>query len=155
MLLLAACQPAVTPVVSDSGATQAALEEAAANLRRWNSTGMFDSVATLLLTEDHHSMPPNHPPISGRSDWLAWVKSLVGQVTVTDELVPGTRHYTFADSLVIETGGFVHRFVPASNAPPTIQAFSDTGKYMWQWRRTSSGWRIAAAIWNSNLTPRP
>lgn len=29
-----------------------------------------------------------------------------------------------------------------------------TGKYVWIWRRTPEGWRMATAIWNSDIAPR-
>jgi ketosteroid isomerase-like protein len=142
------------PMPIDAAATQATIEAVAANFRRWNGAGMFDSAAA-VLTEDHYSMPPNHPAISGRSNWLAWAESALAGGTLTDEPVAGSRRYTITDSLAIETGGYVLSFTPAQNAPPTVRAFSDTGKYLWQWRRIAGGWQLATAIWNSDLPPRP
>lgn len=149
--LLAACQ-AAAPKTIDTAATRAAIDASTARLSRGFETGQLDSSA-VLLTEDHFSMPPNHPAIAGRSEWLAWAKaSLVGGQW-SSVTTPESRHY--GDSLTVDRGRYVNTFVPAPDAPKTLRPVSDTGKYVWLWRKTSSGWQLAEAIWNSNAAPKP
>ncbi len=150
-LLVAACQPRPGNTV-DAAAAKAAIDAATTRLSRGFETGQLDSSAA-VLTEDHFSMPPNHPAIVGRSQWLAWATATLVGGKWTSVAAPESRHY--GDSLTVERGRYVNTFVPAANAPPTVHAVSDTGKYVWLWRRTPSGWQLAEAIWNSDATAKP
>ncbi len=149
--LFAGCQ-AGTPQPIDTAAVSAAIDDATARLSRGFETGQLDSSAA-VLTEDHYSMPPNHPPISGRSQWLDWSRATLVGGQWTSATKPESRLYS--DSLTIDRGRYVNTFVPAPGAPKTLQAISDTGKYVWLWRRTGNGWQLAEAIWNSNAAPKP
>jgi len=149
--LLAACQVG-SPKSPDIAAIKAAIDAATARLTRGFETGQLDSVAA-VLTEDHYSMPPNAPPISGRTQWLAWSESTLVGGQWTSVTTPEAR--TYGDSLTIERGRYVNTFTPAPDAPETLRPFSETGKYVWIWRRTGSDWQLAQAIWNSNAPPKP
>lgn len=150
-LFVAACQPRSSSTM-DTAATKAAIDTATARLSRGFETGQLDSSAA-VLTEDHFSMPPNHSPISGRAQWLAWSKATLVGGQWTSVVAPEFRHY--GDSLTVERGRYVNTFVPAANAPAAVRAISDTGKYVWLWRRTAGGWQLAEAIWNSNAAAQP
>lgn len=148
--LVAACQ-AGSPNPPDTAAIKGAIEAATARLERGFETGQLDSSAA-VLTEDHYSMPPNTPPMSGRAQWLTWAKATLVGGQWTSATTPESRAY--GDSLTIDRGRYVNTFTPAPNAPATLRPMSDTGKYVWIWRRTATGWQIAQAIWNSNATPK-
>lgn len=150
-LLLAGCQARV-PQPADTAAIKAAIDDASARLSQGFQTGQLDSSAT-VLTEDHYNMPPNHPPISGRSAWLEATRAMLVGGQWTSVTTPESRIY--GDSLTVDRGRYINTFVPASDAPKTLQPVSDTGKYVWLWKRTSSGWQLAEAIWNSNATSKP
>ena len=151
--LLAACRAsAPAPAVIDTSAIDAALDAATERFSRGFETGQLDSVAA-LFTEDHFSMPPHQPPVSGRSAWLAWSKAALVGGQWTSVAKPESRLY--GDSLTVERGRYVNTFVPAPDAPKTLRAISDTGKYVWIWRKSSEGWQLAEAIWNSNAAPIP
>jgi len=149
--LLAACQPA-TPRLLDTAAIRAAMDTATARLDRGFASGQLDSSAA-VLTDDHYSMPPNASPISGRANWLAWAKATLVGGQWTSAPTPESRIY--GDSISIERGRYVNTFTPAPNAPKTLRPISDSGKYVWIWRKTPSGWQVAQAIWNSNAAPKP
>jgi ketosteroid isomerase-like protein len=136
----------------DTAAIDSALDAATARVSRGFETGQVDSVAA-LFTEDHFSMPPNQPAISGRSQWLAWSKAALVGGQWTSVATSESRLY--GDSVTVDRGRYVNTFVPAPDAPKTRRAVSDTGKYVWIWRKTGEGWRLAAAIWNSNAAPTP
>ena len=150
-LLLAGCQAGASEAI-DTSATKAAIEATTANFSRWIQAGQLDSAAT-ILAEDTFNMPPNHAAIAGRAQWLAWAKSTLTGGTYSSAPVAESRHY--GDSLTVERGRYVNTFVPAPTAPKTIRAVSDTGKYVWVWKRTPDGWQIAEAIWNSDAAPKP
>ena len=148
--LLSACQPAA-PKPLDTEPIKTAIDAATARLGRGFASGQLDSSAA-VLTDDHYSMPPNAQPISGRAEWLAWAKAtLVGgkwtSVTTAESRIYG-------DSATIDRGRYVNTFTPAPNAPKALRPVSDTGKYVWIWRKTSSGWQLAQSIWNSNAAPK-
>ena len=147
--LLAGCQ-AAPPKAVDSAEIRNAIDLATARLSRGFEMGQMDSAAT-VLTEDHFSMPPNGPAVAGRSAWLAWTKAMMVGGQWTSVTTPEARYY--GDSLTVDRGRYVNIFVPAAGS--TVAAVSDTGKYVWLWKKTSSGWQLAEAIWNSNAAPRP
>lgn len=150
-LLLAACR-ASDPRPTDTAAIRAAIDDASARLSQGLRTGQLDASAA-VLTDDHYNMPPNHPPISGRSAWLAATRAMLAGGHWSSVTTPESRMY--GDSLTIDRGRYINTVVPASNAPGTLQPVSDTGKYVWLWRRTSRGWQLAEAIWNSNAALKP
>ena len=149
--LLVACQIASSRPV-DTASIRAAIDSATARLDRGFASGQLDSSAA-VLTDDHYGMPPNAPPISGRGNWLAWAKATLVGGQWTSAPSPESRLY--GDSVTIERGRYVNTFTPAPNAPSTLRPMSDTGKYVWIWRKTPNGWQLAAAIWNSNASPKP
>ena len=156
-VLLAACQTGTagtpgTPAPLDTASIRAALDTSTARLDRGFASGQLDSSAA-VLTDDHHSMPPNAPPISGRGNWLAWAKATLAGGQWTSTPTPESRVY--GDSVTIERGRYVNTFTPDPNGPKTLRPVSDTGKYLWIWRKKPSGWQLAQAIWNSNAPPKP
>jgi hypothetical protein len=148
--LLAACETKSSPSL-DTSAIRAAMDSATARLDRGFASGQLDSSAA-VLTDDHYSMPPNAPPTSGRENWLAWAKATLVGGQWTSAPTPESRVY--GDSVTVERGRYVNTFTPAPNAPKTLRPISDTGKYVWIWRKTPAGWQVAQAIGNSNA-PRP
>ena len=149
--LLAACQTKSSRPL-DTASIRAAMDTATARLDRGFASGQLDSSAA-VLTDDHYSMPPNAPPMSGRANWLAWAKATLVGGQWTSAPAPESRIY--GDSISIERGRYVNTFTPAPNAPKTLRPISDTGKYVWIWRKTPNGWQLAQAIWNSNASPKP
>lgn len=152
-LLVGACQSAETPpqadarIASESEAVRLELAAVRTNWERWTAAGSFDSSAT-LLTVDHVALPPNQPPISGRAQWLSWTRSAFANGTLS---VINTTESVVADgALAVERGSFVLNFVPGPAAPAGTMASSDTGKFLWHWRKVDGKWLIAAAAWSSN-----
>ena len=92
-------------------------------------------------------MPPNAPPIVSRDQWLAWAKSALADAQVSSLGTPEQRIY--GDSVTIERGRYVNTVTPKGSP-----AMADTGKYVWIWKRTASGWQLSQSIWNSNAAPK-
>ena len=89
--LLAACQNERSRSL-DTTAIAAAMDSATARLDRGFATGQLDSSAA-VLTDDHQSMPPNGPPLSGRANWLAWSKATLVGGQWTSAPTPESRIY--------------------------------------------------------------
>ena len=149
-MLAAACQGSA-PRPSDTAATKADIDDASARISRGFASGQLDSVSA-LLTDDHVSMPPNLPQSSGRAQWLASTTSAFGGGQLSSVAAPESR--TYGDTVTIERGHYVNSFTPGATSPLSARAMSDTGKYVWIWRKTATGWQLALAIWNSNSAPK-
>lgn len=150
-VLLSACQERSSRPL-DTASIQAEIDAATARLAHGIASGQLDSSAT-VLTDDHYSMPPNAPPLPSREQWLAWSKGALVGGQWSSVTTPESRLY--GDSITVDRGRYVNTFTPAPGAPKTARAFSDTGKYVWIWKKTPSGWRVAQAIWNSNAPAQP
>ncbi len=149
--LLTGCQ-AGAPEPLDTVAIRTAIDDASSRLSRGFQTGQLDSSAT-VLTDDHYNMPPNYPAISGRSAWLESTRAMLVGGQWSSVTTPESRIY--GDSLTVDRGRYINTFVPAPDAPKTLQPVTDTGKYLWIWRRTNNGWQLAEAMWNSNSAAKP
>ena len=153
-LLLGACQSAETAqqvearMAAESNAVKSEIEAASNALERYYAAGTLDS-ASLLLTEDHVSYPPNAPSLSGRPKWLEMVKPLFAAWKVTQ--THSTESVIANGPLAVVRGHYTHAFVPAPGAPAGAKPFADTGKYVWHWRKVDGKWLIATATWNSDL----
>ncbi len=153
-MLVAACQSAETPqqaderIAAESITARTELEKVRANFERWYAEGAIDSVAT-IFTEDHRSLPPNHPASSGRATWLSANRPLLA--TGKMEIHHVTVSVVANGPLAVEQGRFVATFVPGATAPAGARTSADTGKYLWQWRKVDGRWLIAAASWSSDL----
>ena len=150
VVLAAACQGSA-PRPPDPAATKADIDDASARISKSFASGQLDSVAA-VLTDDHVSMPPNMPQTLGRAQWLAATKSAFVGGQLSSVTAPESR--TYGDTLTIERGHYVNSFTPGPSSPASARAMSDTGKYVWIWRKTATGWQMALAIWNSNSAPK-
>lgn len=151
--VLAACR---APETSQEAATRLARESAEATVAIRGLSGQFgrlfsaaqwDSLAA-MYTDDAVLMVPNAPPLVGRAAIRAGVAGMGAQM----------RSYTLtlqADTVIangplaVEQG----RYTDSGTTTAGI-ATADTGKYLVQWWKTDSGWRLARDIFNSNL-PQP
>jgi ketosteroid isomerase-like protein len=153
-LLLGACQSAESAqqvearMTTESNAARTEIESASNALEHYFTVGALDS-ASMVLTEDHVSFPPNAPSTSGRAKWLEMTKPLFAAWKVTQTHV--TESVIANGPLAVVRGRYTHSFAPAPGAPASAKPFADTGKYVWQWRKVDGKWLIAAATWNSDI----
>ena len=119
-----------------------AIERHNADAARWYATGEAESVAS-LFTEDAWQMPPNNPPLVGRSAIREFWRNAVKW---------GKWHFTLrvqsvdvSEPLAVERGKYVLQFTAGPDAPPGMTSFEDRGNYLVHWRHEPNGdWRIAA-----------
>ena len=117
----------------------------------WFVAGQIDSLAT-LVTDDYVALAPNAPQVAGKAQWLESNRKAfaLGRYTqsLTSESIEVTGH------VAVQRGRFTVLFEPAATARGA-RAVSDTGKFLWHWRKTDSQWLLAAAAWNSDLPIKP
>jgi uncharacterized protein (TIGR02246 family) len=96
-----------------------------------------------IFTENAWQMPPNSPPLVGRTairnfwrdafHWGAWHFDLQVQ-----EVSSGGH-------IAVERGRYIVKFKAGNAAPPGMLSFEDRGNYLVHWQREPDGvWRIAA-----------
>ena len=104
-----------------------------------------DAAAVVALyTEEAKLLPPNSPMIVGResiqasfqADFDAGEYDL--QLTVIDLHVNG--------DMAHEVGKYTLTIQPEEG-----EAISDSGKYVWIWKRVNGSWKVDVLIWNSSL----
>ena len=157
-LLVVGCQRA-----PDAAQREASIEDQSQQARaelgpimatwdRWVVEGEVDSMAT-ALTEDTYTMPPNQSPIIGRAGWLSAYRPQLTQGKWSINSV--TESVVAYGPIAVVRGSFVLSFTPPAGAPPSMRAMSDTGKFLWHWRKDNGQWKLAQAAWNSNRPVQP
>lgn len=157
LLLVVSCQrpDAVQrePSIEDQS-QQARIEIDAimATWERWVVEGKVDSMAG-VVAEEGHTLAPNQPPIVGRAGWLAVFRPQLTQGKWSIDNV--TESVVAYGPLAVARGSFVLSYTPPAGAPSSMRAISDTGKFLWHWRKFDGQWRLAEAAWSSNRPAQP
>ena len=104
-----------------------------------------DAAAVVALyTEEAKLLPPNSPMIVGRESIQASFQADFDasgydlQLTVIDLHVNG--------DMAHEVGKYTLTIQPEEG-----EAISDSGKYVWIWKRVNGSWKVDVLIWNSSL----
>ena len=146
-----ACEPAETPEQAQARAA-AELDSARAEISartdhytQWLAAGNADSVAT-LVTDDYHALGPNEPVIAGKTQFLDYVRKGLASGRYTERFTSDSLEVS--GPLAVQRGRFTLLFEPSTRG---ASAISDTGKFLWHWRKVDGHWRLAAAAWNSDL----
>lgn len=154
LCLLAACRGGDAPEQSRAGIaaeTEGARAEIAAwihNFERWLDAGQVDSLAT-LVTDDYQALAPNQPVISGKSNFTEVMRQTIAGGRLTERFTPEALEVN--GPLAVQRGGYTLAFAPHPSAPRGVTAMSDTGKFLWHWRKVDGRWLLAAAAWSSDL----
>ena len=99
-----------------------------------------------LLTDDHVGMPPNHPPLVGLHASQDFWRQDFAQAASVFKATPLS--LDVAGDTAIDRFSWTMDVTPHSGGPTA----HDQGPCVWIWRRESDGeWRLAQAIWNSDL----
>lgn len=151
--LLVACQRAETPQ-SLAEATRARDDIAAwiQNFERWLPAAQVESLAT-LVTDDYHALAPNQPSLVGKLRYVEFLRQSFALGRWTERFSPEPP--AVSGSLAVQRGGYTLSFEPTAPAPRGTTALSDTGKFLWHWRKVDGRWLLAAAAWNSDLPAKP
>lgn len=126
----------------ESDSVREVIERLNAKAVRSYAAGDVDSLC-LIFSEDCWQMPPNSPPLIGRTAirefWTEAVKW--GKWDFRLE----TRAVDVSGTMAVERGKYVVRFTAGPNPPPAMPSFEDRGNYLVHWRQETDGeWRIVA-----------
>jgi ketosteroid isomerase-like protein len=150
--VLAACQTTETPqqaaarMAQESAEATTTIRGMSKDFARLFSAGQMDSVAG-MYTEDAIVMAPNAPPMVGVAAIRAAFASMGQSGPMTLTLMTDT--VVANGPLAVEQGRW------ASAATIDGQAMADSGKFLVQWTKTDTGWKLAKDIWNSDAPPPP
>ena len=102
-----------------------------------------------LYTDDAVEMPPNAPPVKGRAAIQQMYEGQFKGVKI------GTFTLTHIDSRSSGDAGYDVGTYRQSLTPAGGAEVKDTGKYVVVLKRVSGSWKVAYAIYNSDLPPAP
>jgi len=130
--------------------TAAAAERAAISARRAEFVDAFNREdlqrMAALLTDDHVGMPPNRPPLHGARASIDYWRE--GMAAARSRFVVVPQDLSVAGEVAVDRFDWTVDSAPRTGGAP----FHDEGKCVWIWQRESDGtWRVARAIWNSDL----
>jgi uncharacterized protein (TIGR02246 family) len=102
-----------------------------------------------LYTEDAVEMPPNEPAVKGRAAiQQMYEKSFKGAKIGSFAITHIESHST--GDMGFDSGTYRQSVTPAGGTE-----IKDTGKYVVILKRVSGSWKVAYAIYNSDLPPPP
>jgi uncharacterized protein (TIGR02246 family) len=96
-----------------------------------------------IVAEDAWQMPPNLPPVVGRTAIREFWRAAFGwgKWDFTFE----TQAVSISGPMAVERGKYVLRFTAATGAPPGMRSFEDRGNYLVHWRQENDRqWRVVA-----------
>jgi uncharacterized protein (TIGR02246 family) len=133
-----------------AGAGNAAITQVADSYVKATLAGDAKAVAD-LYTEDAIEMPPNQPPVKGRTAIQQYYeKAFSGGSKVMSFTLDHLETHASADS-AWDVGTYKQSMQgEAGTATPA----SDTGKYVVILKQVGGAWKVAYAIYNSDQPPR-
>jgi ketosteroid isomerase-like protein len=145
-------EQAQTRMEQEAAAARTQIEAVASNWIRFAAAGQADSIAG-LFTESGYELPPNAPPVMGRSAIQAHQAQLfaLGQWTVHISVDQVSAN----GPLAFSRGAYDLSLTPGPNAPAGMTAVADTGKWVGEWKQTGGTWQFATLMWNSNIPLPP
>lgn len=158
LCIFAACQRAETPeharsrMAAEADNARGEIALLIGNFQDWLAAGQVDSLAT-LVTDDYQALAPNQPIVAGKTNWVTWTRQAVALGRWTEQHTSESLEVN--GPLAVQRGRYTLSFVPSATAPRGTTAVTDTGKFLWHWRRVDGHWRLAAAAWSSDLPAKP
>ena len=99
-----------------------------------------------LITEDNVAMPPNRPMLHGKDECRAFWQEGFAAAESRFSVTP--LETDIAGDIAVDLFRWTMDSAPRAGGEPV----HDEGKNLWIWRRhKDSGWKLARAIWNSDL----
>ncbi len=102
-----------------------------------------------LYTDDAVEMPPNAPAVKGRAAIQQLYEMNFKAAKISDFSLTHVESRSSGDT-GYDTGTFRQTVTPTGGT-----AMKDTGKYVVILKRTGGSWKVAYAIYNSDLPPPP
>lgn len=158
LCLVTGCQSAVTPeqahsrMAAETESARAEITVWMRNFERWQAAGQVDSLAT-LVTDDYQALVPNEQTLAGKAKWVDRMRTIVTQGRWSDQLTSDALEVN--GPLAVQRGRYTQRFEPGAAASQGAVARSDSGKFLWHWRKVDGRWYLAAAAWSSDLPVKP
>jgi len=123
------------------------IKEKNAEIQRWYSEGLIDSVAS-HFADDCIQMPPNQLPLIGNKNFKdAWNQNIqIGQW----KFDLNTEKVKASGNLATEYGTYSLSFIPNENSP--IPAMTDKGSYVVLWEKINNDWKV---IWDAPVSEIP
>jgi len=140
--ILAACQPASPPGLSDVD-RQAIRQSTEQVIKIANESKDWTSYTNLYYTETAVVNPPNAEPIRGREAIISWLQSF-----------PPFSNFKVEQAEVGGVGDFAYVYGTYSMVItlPDSMPVQDKGKYLEVWKRQRDGsWKVTFDIFNSDL----
>jgi uncharacterized protein (TIGR02246 family) len=103
-----------------------------------------------LYTDDAVEMPPNAPMIKGRAAIEQYYQKQFGSGTKV-----ATFSLTHLESQALGDNAYDVGTYSQNITPPGAKPGTDTGKYTVILKRSGGAWKVAYAIYNSDLPPQP
>ena len=138
LCLVTGCQRAETPeqarsrMAAETDSARAEITVWMRNFERLLAAGQVDSLAT-MVTDDYQALAPNQPTVAGKAKWVDWTRTLVTQGRWIEQLTSEALEVN--GSLAVQRGRYTLRFEPGAAAPRGAAALSDSGKFLWHWRK--------------------
>ena len=132
------------------GSGNAAVKQVADSYVKAVLAGDAKAVAA-LYTEDAVEMPPNQPMIKGRAAIQQYYEKVFGMgMKVMSFTLDHLESHASGDS-AWDAGAYKQSMQgeTGTTTPP-----SDTGKYVVILKRAGNGWKVAYAIYNSDMAPQ-
>ena len=127
--------------MSDSETIARRRAQFAASFNREDIAALSD-----LITEDNVAMPPNRPALRGKDENRTFWREGFAAAESRLSIVPET--LDVSGDIAVDRFRWSMDSAPRSGGEP----IHDEGKNIWIWRRQpDGGWRLAQAIWNSDL----
>ena len=143
---------ATAPTVAQQGAGGGQSAAIAAIADAYVKASLAGDVKAIvaLYTDDAVEMPPNEPPVKGRAAIEQYYQKQFGSakmasftLTHLDTRASGDTGY--------DVGTYQQAITPSGSGSPV----NDSGKYVVILKRTAGAWKVAYAIYNSDLPPHP
>jgi uncharacterized protein (TIGR02246 family) len=110
-------------------------------------SGDVDSILD-LMTDDVVFLVPDQLPIVGKQTYHDWVSGFQQQYSI--KITVNSQELGMADEWAYEWGTLKETYTPRTSGEP----FGLDGKFLRIFQKQSDGsWKIARAMWNSNVPP--
>ena len=138
---LLSCTTAPPPdtTTEDLQAIKAVSQQFADNFNSGNIAAL-----AALYAEEAKLLPPNSPSIVGKESIQAFFQASydagVGDLQIT------VIELSVSEDMAHKVGKYTLTIQPEEG-----EAISDSGKYVWIWKRVNGSWKVDVLIWNSSL----
>jgi ketosteroid isomerase-like protein len=136
-------------VASVCDAQARALDDALAHYMALLRSAPPESTAAFYVT-DGQLLEPGMAPLTGPAAIRAFLEPIARTTTVSEATATPDATEVYGDSTGYQWGRYHQVAGPAGSPPATYD-----GRFVVEWRKTPTGWRIARFLVQPNPPPRP